>query len=329
MKFRALLTKEVQENIFEKQITEVAFDFLPDNEIMIKVHYSSLNYKDALTARGHKGIARKYPRIPGIDSVGEIVESRNPNFRKGEMVIVHGHDLGMNTNGGFGQFISVPSEWITPLPPNMTPRQSMMYGTAGFTAALCINEIINHQIDKNQEILVTGASGGVGILAIGMLAKLGYKVAASSGKKEFEDKLYKYGAYRVIPREEVVDLTERPMLGGRWVAVIENVGGNTLNTAIKRTKMDGIVFVIGNITGDKIDTTVYPFILRGIKLIGINSASKDMALRNQLWHNMANEWNIPNLEDIVREVKLDNLIPEIDKMLLGQLSGRVIVNLLD
>lgn len=327
MKYKALITKEIENNQFSREIQTVDTNDLPQNGTLIQVKYSSLNYKDALSARGHKGITRNYPFQPGIDAAGIIIETNSQKFKIGDEVIVTGYDLGMNTPGGFGEYINVPEEWIVPLPHSLSLKESMYYGTAGFTAAICVDEIINRNVSNNKPILVTGATGGVGITAIGMLKNAGYKVVASTGKPEANEMLKEIGADEIISREEVIDNSNRPLISTKWASVIDTVGGNTLSSVIKSTDMHGIVCVLGNVAGDKFDSTVYPFLLRGVSLIGIDSASKDMDLRKKLWNNIADIWNISNLNKYIKKINLDELSNEIDVILKGQQKGRIIVKM--
>lgn len=329
MNFKGLVVTEVANGKYIREVKEIDLDFLPKNDVLIRVHYSSLNYKDALSARGHKGISRYYPHIPGIDAAGVVEESNSDKFKKGDEVLVTGYDLGMNTKGGFAQYVSVPADWIVKLPENFTLKESMMFGTAGFTAAICVNEIISKGIKpEDGDILVTGATGGVGIIAVGILSKLGYNVVASTGKLSQSEKLIEAGANKVIDRNELIDESNRPLLSAKYAAVVENVGGKTLSSVFKAVKMHGIVCVLGNVSGDTFETNVYPFLLRGVSLIGIDSASKDMELRKYLWGKLSNDWKFDSLTNYIKEVNLENLSDEIDLILNGQQFGRVIVNLL-
>jgi len=328
MKYRALVVEENAQNSFSRKIKFLETDNLPKNEVLIKVTYSSLNYKDALSARGHKGISRIYPHTPGIDAAGIIVSDSTNKFSAGDIVLVTGYDLGMNTFGGFGEFISVPAAWVIKIPNGLSDAESMMYGTAGFTAAICVREIMRNEIKPDAgDILVTGATGGVGLIAVGILSRLGYTVTASTGKLQKTDMLKSMGATNVIDRSVVYDLTGKPLLPAKWSAVIDTVGGNTLSTATRSTKMHGIICVLGNVESDILNITVYPFLLRGVSIIGIDSASKNMELRETIWNNLANDWKIPNLSNYINEVGLDNLTEEIDKNLQGKQFGRILVNL--
>ena len=326
--FQALVTEEYEPNKYRRSVQSRNIDSIPDKHALIKVEYSSLNYKDALSARGHKGISRFYPHTPGIDAAGIVEICEDGSYKAGDKVIVTGYDLGMNTNGGFGQYIVVPTDWIVPLPADMTLQESMIYGTAGFTAAICIHELIKHDINPEKgKILVTGATGGVGSMAVGILSHLEYDVAASTGKSEFHNYLYSLGAKEIISREEVSESSSKPLLNGKWSGVVDNVGGNTLSSVIKSVIPHGCVCILGNVDGDTFSSTVYPFVLRGITLTGIDSASRSMSLRLDLWNKLAGEWKFPNLHNTFKEVGLSELSDEIDIILRGGQVGRVVVKL--
>jgi acrylyl-CoA reductase (NADPH) len=326
--FKALVVDEIEPNRFIRNIREKSIDELPKGEVLIKVHYSALNYKDALSARGHKGITRKYPHTPGVDAAGIVESSDSDIFKVGEQVIVTGYDLGMNTSGGFAEYIRVPFEWVVKLPPNLTLRESMIYGTAGFTAGLSIDELQTNGIKPgNGKILVTGATGGVGTLAIAMLAKAGYYVVASTGKPEQSEFLKEVGAKEVINREEVNDKTGKPLLPARWAGAIDTVGGNTLSTIIRSLDRRGVVCCLGLVESDKLDVTVYPFILRGVILAGIDSAERPMDIRLNIWYKIANQWRIDNPDRLVKEISLDGINDEIELILQGKQVGKVIVRI--
>lgn len=326
-KYRAMIVEEFEPNRFRRFIGEKSISELPPGDVLIKVLFSSLNYKDALSARGHKGITRQYPHTPGVDAAGVVVESLSENFKKGDEVLVTGYDLGMNTPGGFGQYIRVPAKWVVPLPKGLTLLESMIYGTAGFTAGLCVNAFIEKGIKPNDgKILVTGATGGVGSLSVAILSKLGYYVVASTGKLEREDFLKRLGAKEIVHRSEVYDKSGKPLLQRRWIGVIDNVGGVTLSTAIRSTDYDGVVASVGLVESEKLEITVYPFILRGVSLVGIDSAETKMPKRLKIWEKLANEWKI-SFEGLWREVSLDQLDEEIEKILRGEQIGKVVVKL--
>ncbi len=329
-KFKALVVEETSDNIFKRDIQEKGIDFLPKNDTLIEVYYSTLNYKDALSARGHKGITRNYPHIPGIDASGIVIESKSEKFKTGDKVLVTGYDMGMNTFGGFSELISVPSEWIVPLPENLNLREAMILGTAGFTVGLAIDALLHNGISADDgPVLVTGATGGVGSLAVMMLSKLDFKVIASSGKKEKFDFLKKIGAIDIISRNDVINETDKPLLSKRWIAALDNVGGVTLSTAIRSCYNHGIVCSIGNTSSDKFSVSVYPFILRGVRLIGIDSAETKMDKRRIIWEKLSILWKPDNLDFIVKEVNLESLNKEIDLILQGQQCGKVLIKISD
>ncbi len=327
--FKAIVARENSNNNFTYGFEEVGFDFLKKNEVLIKVHYTALNYKDSLVAKGHKGIARNYPTIPGVDAAGEIVESANPIFKTGSKVIVTGHDLGMNTPGGFAEYISVPSDWVVPCPVDMTLKEGMIFGTSGMTAGICVNELIKADIEPNKgKIVVTGSTGGVGSMAIGILDKLGYEVVAVSGKKDKVEWLKFIGASEVIPREELLTESNKPLLSARWIGAIDNVGGKILENLLKTTGHHGAVCSVGLVSSDSFSSTVYPFILRGLKLIGIDSAERGLEQKLGIWLKLANNWKPKNLDKIYREVQFNNIIDEIEKINKGQQVGKVIIKII-
>lgn len=325
--FNALVVSTTQTGV-ERLVAKKRIIDLPDNDIIINVKYSSLNYKDALSANGHKGITKLYPHTPGIDSAGIVVASKSNKFQVGDKVICMGYDLGMNTPGGYSEYISVPTNWVMPLPKTISLRDAMVIGTAGFTAAIGVNEIINSGINREDgKILVTGATGGVGIMAVIMLSKLGYDVTASSGKKEQYQLLEKAGAKTIIGREAVDDKSERGLLKYQWIGAFDTVGGNILSTVLKSMKYGGVVVNCGNVASIMLNVTVFPFILRGVRLIGIAAAETPMNKRMEIWEKLENELRLPNIEYLVKEITLNELSSEIDIMLAGKQFGRVIVKL--
>ncbi|MEE4241697.1 MAG: YhdH/YhfP family quinone oxidoreductase [Desulfopila sp.] len=325
--FKALVVEETPAGEFELNIKKKAIKDLPAGDVLIRVRYSSLNYKDALSASGNRGVTKKYPHTPGIDAAGEVVECDNEVFKAGEQVLVTGYDLGMNTCGGFEQYIRVPAEWVVKLPQGLRLGEAMIYGTAGFTAALSVHALTQDVSPRDGEILVTGASGGVGCLAVSLLARLGYKVVGVTGKPEGKRFLKKLGAIRTIDREEACDVSGRPMLKASWAGVIDTVGGDILATAIKSTMPFGVVTCCGNVASPDLPLTVFPFILRGVKLIGIDSQNCPMSLRQKIWDLLGDAWKIENLFDLCEEIGLEGLDHHIDLILQGKQKGRVVVNL--
>ena len=323
--FRALVVRE-EDGAFVRGVEERAVTDLPEGVVLIRVQYSSLNYKDALSATGNRGVTRHYPHTPGIDAAGEVVESSVDDFAPGDKVVVTGFDLGMNTSGGFGQMIRVPSHWVMRLPNGLTLRESMAYGTAGLTAGLSVNGLLETGLKPGDgEVLVTGATGGVGSLAVAMLAKAGFDVTAMTGKTSAVDFLKSLGANHVIGRGEADDHSGRPILSGRWAGVVDTVGGNILATAIKTTRYGGVVTCCGMVASPELSLTVFPFILRGVRLIGVDSALCPMMLRQTVWHNMVTDWRVGCLDKMISECDLEGLSVQIDRILDGHMQGRVVV----
>lgn len=324
--FRALQVDEQPDGTFRRSIVTRTTDELPPGEVLVKVLFSSLNYKDALSATGNKGVTRKYPHTPGIDAAGIVEESQSPEFGPGDAVVVIGYDLGMNTPGGYGEFIRVPANWVAKLPPQLAAYESMMLGTAGFTAAMAVEALQWHEVMSQQgEILVTGATGGVGSVAVALLAQLGYDVVAATGKLQETSFLQALGAKSVIHRDELIDPSSKALLRERWAGVVDAVGGPLLSSAIKAVRLGGSVAVCGNVASPRVDTTVFPFILRGVNLLGIDSANYPIERRRALWQRLAGEWRLEILENLSREVPLNQLDREIDRILQGKLTGRIVV----
>jgi len=326
--FRALVVSKTDEKTFTREITERSISDLPEGEVLIRVHFSSLNYKDGLSCIGNPGVTRNYPHTPGIDASGEVTESSNSRFKEGDSVIVTGYDLGMNTSGGFGEYIRVPADWVVPLPEGMTFKEASIYGVAGFTAALSVDALQKYGVNPEQgEIVVTGSTGGVGSVSVALLSLLGYTVVASTGKKEESEFLLRLGASEIISREEVNDESKKPLLRERWAGAVDTVGGTTLAALLKAAKRGGAVAATGLVASSELSTTVFPFILRGVSLLGIDSGFTPTKLRLEIWNKLAGIWKIPQLEQLTIDCTLEELDPEIDKILAGGQRGRVVVNL--
>jgi len=326
--FIALVAAETADKTFTRTIQSRRIADLPGGEVLVKVQYSSLNYKDMLSATGNRGVTRSYPHTPGIDAAGVVAESADPAFRPGDPVIVTSYDLGMNTAGGFGRYIRVPADWVVPMPDGMTARDAMVYGTAGFTAGLSVRRLLDGGIRPGDgEILVSGATGGVGGLALAILAKIGYAVTAVNGRTDAADYLKSLGACAVISREEAVDDGKRPLLKTRWAGVVDNVGGAVLAAAVKSAKPGATVTCCGNSAGADLPLTVFPFILRGITLAGIDSQNCPMPVRRQVWGLLASDWKLDGTDRMITEVTLPELDARIDLMRDGRHRGRTIVRL--
>lgn len=324
--FTALIVEESAPKTFTRRIGSRNLSDLPAGDLLVRVHYSSLNYKDALSATGNPGVSRKFPHTPGIDAAGEVVECANGAFTPGQQVIVTSYDLGMNTPGGFGEYIRVPSTWAVPLPAGLSLRESMALGTAGFTAALSVLKLEQAGVlPGDGEILVTGATGGVGSLAVAILAQAGYQVTAATGKASESEFLRRLGATSVVSRDEVVAGAERPLMKERWAGAVDVVGGPMLAAALKSTKARGAVTCCGLVGSAELPVNVFPFILRGVSLIGIDSAECPMQHRRQTWEKLAGPWKLKNLESTVTEIGLDGLEDQIGAMLKGQTRGRILV----
>ena len=326
-KFKAFVVEE-KNGTFVRGIKTKLLRDLPDGELRIKVHYSSLNYKDALSATGNKGVTRNYPHTPGIDAVGVIEQSSGDMLKVGDKVIVTSYDLGMNTDGGFAEYIKVPSAWAVKLPENMTMKEAMMYGTAGLTAGMSVLRLSELIQPEDGKIAVSGATGGVGALSVSMLSKLGYSVVAITGKESERDYLYSLGANEIILRNEIENFDKKPLLKPLFAGAIDTVGGVILENMIKATKSMGAVTCCGNVASPKLDLTVFPFILRGITLIGIDSQNYPMTQRADVWNKLSGDWKPDNLAETCKEIKLHELNEKIDLMLSGKLKGRTVINLL-
>lgn len=324
--FKAFVVEE-QEGRFKRKIKSISVNDLPDNDLLIRVQYSSLNYKDALSASGNKGVTKNYPHTPGIDAVGTVVHSDGRKFLKDENVIVTSYDLGMNTPGGFGQYIRVPSNWAVKLPEGMTMKESMILGTAGLTAGISVYRLAENIKPDDGKVVVSGATGGVGALSINILAKLGYTVAAISGKEQERNFLLNLGASEVILRNDFEKEDSRPLLKGCFAGGIDTVGGTILENIIKSTQPMGVVTCCGNVASPKINITVFPFILRGVSLIGIDSQNYPMTNREIVWSKLAKDWKPEKLLEIYREISLAELSDNIDLMLDGKSKGRTVLNL--
>ncbi len=333
MAFRALWITENGPGKFDRNIVERSIDDLPAGEILISVHYSSLNYKDAMSATGNKGITRKYPHTPGIDAAGVVELSRNPNFAVGDEVIVTGYDLGMNTCGGFAQFVRVPADWVVKRPEQYSLKECMIIGTAGFTAASALYKMeLMEQSPQRGPVVVTGATGGVGSLSVALLAKAGYEVIGVTGKENAREYLQHLGATSVENRDFVNDKSGKALLKPKWANAIDTVGGNTLLTLLKACQADGCVVSTGLVSSPLLpDMTVYPFILNGVSLLGVGSAETAMTTRLAIWNKLATDWNIKDkLYVIAKEVTLEELSNTyIDMILQGKTMGRIVINLRD
>jgi len=328
--FSAMIVEESKPREFIREVRNRNIDDLPAGDLLVKVHYSSLNYKDALSATGRPGVTRRYPHTPGIDAAGVVMECASGSFIPGDAVLVTGYDLGMDTAGGFGQYIRIPSEWALPLPAGLTPRESMILGTAGFTAGLSAWKLQQNGVQPGGgDILVTGATGGVGSIAVAILARAGYRVIAATGKPAESGFLHALGAAEVIERQNVLTGAERPMMKERWAGVVDVVGGEMLAAAIKSTRYGGTVTCCGLVGSAELSVSVFPFILRGVSLLGIDSVQCPRRLRQSVWEKLAGEWKPADLEATATECTLHSMEAHIQQILSGTARGRTLVNLLE
>ncbi|HCJ27714.1 MAG TPA: oxidoreductase [Pseudomonas sp.] len=326
--FRALQTSENADGRFETRIVERNVNQLPAGEVLIRVSYSSLNYKDALSASGNRGVTRKFPHTPGIDAAGTVAESSVPELAEGDEVIVTGYDLGMNTAGGFGQYIRVPAAWVIKRPAGLSLREAMALGTAGLTAALCIDKLEQAGLEPTDApVLVTGATGGVGSIAVALLSRLGYDVAAVTGKADQADFLSKLGATQIIERGALQAGTEKPLLKEQWAGAVDTVGGDILFNIVKSLRRGASVSCCGLTAGTNFQANVMPFILRGVNLLGVDSVEIPLVVKALMWDRLSVQWKLPNLNELVQEISLEELPAAIERILLGQQTGRMLVRL--
>ena len=326
--YKAFEVREEIEKKFVGAIVEKSALELAEGSVSIEVHYSSVNYKDALSASGSKAVTREYPHVPGIDAAGKVLASTDSNFAVGDEVVVTGYDLGMNTAGGFGQQVTVPGGWVTKLPVGLSLRDSMVLGTAGLTAGLCVNKLlINSIMPEAGKVLVTGATGGVGIIACALLVKLGFEVVASTGKLAETAKLMALGVSEVISREAFSEENPRPMLKESYAAAVDVAGGTTLVNVIKSLSYGGSVAACGLVDSPALSATVLPFILRGVNLLGVDSVELPLAQKQQVWNLFANEWALTDIDSLAETIVLAELPAVLAKVLAGGAVGRYVLDL--
>jgi alcohol dehydrogenase len=325
--FTALRVFE-EEGAFVPRLVTRNDDELPAGEVLVQVTHSSLNYKDALSLSGNRGVTKRYPHTPGIDAAGTVISAAGGTFRAGTAVIVTGYDLGMNTDGGFGAHIRVPAGWVVPMPPGLDAARAMALGTAGLTAALCVDSLLQAGVDASRgEVLVTGATGGVGSVAVMLLAKLGFTVVAGSGKADRVDWLKSLGAQEILAREALLEGAGKPMLKERWAGVVDTVGGDILFNAVKSTRYAGSVAACGLVAAPTFNANVFPFILRGVNLLGVDSVELPLEVKATMWDLLAGEWALPQLESVVQEIPLEQVPAIAQELLAGRHAGRTRVRL--
>ncbi|MEZ4693678.1 MAG: YhdH/YhfP family quinone oxidoreductase [Aliarcobacter sp.] len=326
---KAFVVEKTEDKEFISEVKDLPIPKCQEkDEIVIKVTYSSLNYKDALSSIGNPGVTKNFPHITGIDVAGTVYETTSTIFKVGERVLVTGYDLGMNTDGGHSQFVKVPASWVARIPDAITEKEIMTFGTAGLTAALSINELIsNHIKPENGDILVTGATGGVGSIAVSILSKLGYNVIAISGKSEKYEYLKRIGATQIISREEFLSTSTKPLLAEKYAGVVDTVGGDILAAALKQIKYDGVATCCGLTSSHELNTNVFPFILRGVRLIGIDSVECKLEKKQTAWEKLASRWKVNNLTNMTNEISLYEIKDAYEQLLSGKAVGRYVVKI--
>ena len=325
--FKAFMVREEDAGDLRRDLVQLDVDQLPDYPVLIDVHYSSLNYKDGLSVTGNPGVTRKFPHVPGVDAAGVVIESGDSSLTAGDKVLVHGFDLGMNTWGGFGEKIRVPVEWVIPLPSGLTLEESMILGTAGFTAGLCVDKLESMGMNPGSgPVVVTGATGGVGSVGVMLLASLGYEVVAVSGKPESHDWLKQIGATRVMTREEALQGRERVLGRPSWGGVLDTVGGEMLWNLLKSLNYGSSLAACGLVGGAEIPATVFPFLLRHVNLLGIDSVELPGHEKRRIWTRLASEWKLEGLGRLQRVLRLASLSEAVDEILAGKMVGRGVVH---
>ena len=323
MKYSAYYVEEI-DGAFSASISELELQKPDDGFVQIKVSHSSLNYKDALSASGNKGVTRNYPFVPGIDAAGTITDANSSEFTDGDEVIVTGYDMGMNTPGGFGEYINVPAEWVVKKPANLSSLEAMSIGTAGITAAASVLKIYDSSKASELPVLVSGATGGVGSVGVMLMSKLGKEVTALTGKSSSTDFLKSIGADNIIMRDEYLEAPAKALERPLFASAIDTVGGNVLSKMLPQISPHGVVACCGNVAGIEVNTTVFPFILRGITLAGIDSAESPIEFKTSIWNKFADEWKL-DLSSMIKVVSKESLQQEIDLILEGGQQGRVVL----
>ena len=325
--FQAFVAEQVGDRV-ERGVRRLSMTEMPPGEVTVRVDWSSVNYKEALATIPNGRVARINPLVPGIDLAGEVVASDDPEIAVGNPVLAHGYDIGVSRQGGYGEYNRLPAGWIVPLPDGLSSREAMAIGTAGFTAALSVARLEARGLTPtNGPVLVTGASGVVGRMAVSILLELGYETWASTGKPHVHDDLLGLGVSGILSREEVVAESSRPLESERWAAAVDCVGGATLPYLLRTLRYGGAIAASGNTGGAAFATTVFPFILRGVALIGIDSAAVPIDERRALWERLASDLRPRALGERVTEVTLDGLPAALDAILAGQAHGRWVVRL--
>lgn len=328
MEYQALVVRRTESGAVSRTWETRSTVDLPTNHLRIRIQYSSLNYKDALAASGHPGVARQLPLVPGIDAAGQVIESSCSRFAVGDPVLVFHADFGTAVDGGYAELVTVPEEWVYPLPQGISPLDAMTIGTGGFTAAQSVDAILKHGITPaDGEVVVSGATGGVGVFAVMLFSRLGFQVVASTGKPERAQWLRELGAAQIVDRQTLLGDLKKPLLSARWAAAVDTVGGQCLSTLLRSTQPHHCVTACGLVGGADIPVTVYPFILRGITLYGIDTATISPQYRGEIWQRLAGEWRLDHLNRVRVLIHRDQLENQIQTILAGGVAGRVVVAL--
>jgi NADPH2:quinone reductase len=310
------------------RFVDLSLDELDPGEVVIQTQYSSVNFKDALAAMGAGKVIRRFPCVGGIDVSGIVSSSTDNRFKAGDAVLVTGYDMGVARDGGYAEYVRVPADWVVPLPEGLTLFEAMSLGTAGFTAALAIHRLEQNELSPDKgKVIVTGATGGVGSLAINMLSQLGYQVVAVTGKDSEHEFLKSIGANEILPRSSIDLTSKRPLEKAQWAGALDSVGGDTLGWLARTMLQDGAIASFGNAAGVELHTTVFPFILRGVKLLGVDSAATLMPLRKQIWQRLAGDLRPQSLAKIAHQVPFDDLPEVFPKMLRGETHGRTVIEI--
>ncbi len=325
--YRALLVSKSNSNLVTYGIVTRQTHELPVDNVRVQVLYSALNYKDGLALAGNPGVAKSLPLVPGIDAVGQVVESRSATIEVGQHVLIQNAEFGTAVDGGYQEFVDVPTEWAIPIPNGLNSLEMVTLGTAGFTAAQCCLALQASVLNIDDgELVVSGATGGVGVFAVQLLARLGYQVVAATGKMDRANWLTELGATRVINRTELNDASKRPLLSAKWAGAVDTVGGNTLATIIRSMQPHRTTTACGLVGGSDLELTVFPFILRGVTLVGIDSALVSRNDRIAIWQKLATDWRLENIAALAEIVPLSDIASAHKQILNGQICGRVIID---
>jgi acrylyl-CoA reductase (NADPH) len=323
---RCYLVTKTGKDAIQSSIEHRPLRELPPGDVLIRIAWSSLNFKDALASRGHPGVVRRFPHVPGIDAAGVVESSQCPDLVPGQAVLVTSYALGAGQWGGWAEFVRVPAEWVIPLPAGLSTREAMIYGTAGLTAGWCVQSLQRNLVDPGAgPVVVTGASGGVGSLAVELLARLGYQVTAITGKSDQHEHLRALGAVEVVGRDILEDHSDKPLLAARWAGGVDTVGGTALVNLLRSAQPRACIAACGMVGGTKLPMSVYPFILRGVTLAGVDSAHAPREDRLEMWNHLAGSWRLPRAEQAAVETTLEELPRQIAAMERGETIGRVIV----